>query len=64
MRIRKQNNSEEYTEVGGRCKSALFLHRHRAVYKKGYGYRCKYCGRPFFTLREEHERKMRNKALR
>lgn len=52
-------SNEEYKEVGGRCKKALYIMRHRVVKKNGRGYRCKYCDRILSDLRHEEERRGR-----
>nr|DAZ15698.1 MAG TPA: hypothetical protein [Caudoviricetes sp.] len=52
-------SNEEYKEIGGRCKGALWFKRHRVIHKPGRGYRCKYCDRILSDLRYEAERKKR-----
>lgn len=49
----------DYIEVGGRCRGALFLRRHRCIYTKGLGYRCKYCDTPLYRLRQQERKKKR-----
>lgn len=47
----------ECIEVGGRCKSALYLRKHKCVKMNGLGWRCKYCGTPLIILGELERRK-------
>lgn len=48
----------------GRCKHTLYILKHKPVYKKGWGWRCRYCGRPYKDLREEAEYKERERRGR
>lgn len=52
---------EEYKEMGGRCKGALWLRKHRVIKQPGRGYRCKYCDRMLSDIRYEAERKKKRK---
>lgn len=47
------------TEAGGKCpKSGIFRKkRHLCVMIKGYGFRCKWCGKSLYNLRREEESK-------
>lgn len=36
-----------------RCKETLFIKRHKCIEYPGLGFRCKYCGMPYITLREQ-----------
>lgn len=46
----------------GRCKHTLYILKHKPAYKKGWGWRCRYCGRPYKDLREEAEYKERERG--
>lgn len=37
----------------GRCKHTLYILKHKPEYTKGWGWRCRYCGRTYKDLREE-----------
>ena len=39
----------------GRCKHTLYILKHKPEYTKGWGWRCRYCGRTYKDLREEAE---------
>lgn len=46
----------------GRCKHTLYLLKHKPEYTKGWGWRCRYCGRTYKDLREEAEYKERERG--
>lgn len=46
----------------GRCKHTLYILKHKPEYTKGWGWRCKYCGRTYKDLREEAEYKERERG--
>lgn len=48
----------------GRCKHTLYILKHKPEYTKGWGWRCKYCGRTYKDLREEAEYKERERRSR
>ena len=48
----------------GRCKHTLYILKHKPEYTKGWGWRCKYCGRTYKDLREEAEYKERERGSR
>lgn len=48
----------------GRCKHTLYLLKHKPEYTKGWGWRCRYCGRTYKDLREEAEYKERERRSR
>ena len=45
----------------GRCKHTLYILKHKPEYTKGWGWRCRYCGRTYKDLREEAEYKERER---
>lgn len=47
----------------GRCKHTLYILKHKPEYTKGWGCRCRYCGRTYKDLREEAEYKERERRL-
>lgn len=47
----------------GRCKHTLYILKHKPEYTKGWGWRCKYCGRTYKDLREEAEYKERGSRI-
>lgn len=55
----------DYIEAGGRCKQALYFHRHRCTNVKadGLGWRCKYCGKPLIKIRNRERRERRVKVI-
>lgn len=48
----------------GRCKHTLYILKHKPEYTKGWGWRCRYCGRTYKDLREEAEYKERERRSR
>lgn len=44
---------DEYKVAGGRCKQVLYLFRHRCVYDKAFGWRCKWCGASLVRLNKQ-----------
>lgn len=48
----------------GRCKHTLYILKHKPAYKKGWGWRCRYCGRSYKDLREEAEYRERERGSR
>ena len=46
----------------GRCKHTLYILKHKPEYTKGWGWRCRYCGRTYKDLREEAEYKERERG--
>lgn len=48
----------------GRCKDTLYIFRHKPEYKKGWGWRCRYCGRPYADLILEAYNKKRKRRSR
>ena len=48
----------------GRCKYTLYILKHKPEYKKGWGWRCRYCGRTYKDLREEAEYRERERRSR
>lgn len=51
-------------ECLGRCKHTLYILKHKPEYTKGWGWRCRYCGRTYKDLREEAEYKERERRSR
>jgi hypothetical protein len=48
----------------GRCKHTLYILKHKPEYTKGWGWRCRYCGRTYKDLRGEAEYKERERRSR
>ena len=48
----------------GRCKHTLYIFKHKPEYTKGWGWRCRYCGRTYKDLKEEAEYKERERGSR
>lgn len=52
-RVSKKNERKKLKNKQKKNKRCFLWLRHKIVYKKGFGYRCKYCGKPPSQLKGE-----------